>query len=251
MKSIFKNLLVAITVIGFAASCTKDEVINTDANAGLAGASTFTLSNRLLAGFVLDSTAAGVPAGALPTGYNNFRKQLTYDTIATANKPKIDTVGQVITIAVFIKGDDAAISNSLNGINFRFFGTPTLYPFASSASNWVKLASNPPQSFIQAAEDSIRGFIPKATDVLATVASPAIAAGSTPTFTITKVAAENINGVSYSTYVILLTYSIPPAFAGKLISVNFCTRTSLSGASPSNFRNDLGNVNWNYAFRVK
>ncbi len=251
MKSILKNLLAALTVMAFAASCTKDETINTDANAGLASATTFSLSNRLLAGFVLDSTAAGVPAGALPAGYNNFRKLLTYDTIATANKPKLDTVGQVITIVAFIKGDDAAIANAANSINFRFFGTPTLYPGAPSSSNWVKSVSNPPQSPVQAAEDSIRGFIPKAADVLATAALPTITVGNTTPFTVTKIAAETIGGVPYSTYLVQLNYTIPAALAGKLVSINFSARTSLSGTSPSSFRNDLGNVNWNYAFRVK
>jgi hypothetical protein len=251
MKSFIKIILVATTIASIAVGCTKDDVVDTTANQALTSASTFSLSNRLLAGFVIDSSSVpNLSTSLLPTGYNGFRKLLTYDTIASGNKPKVYTVGQVINISTYVRGDDAAIANILNGINFRFFGVPTIYTGAASSSNWIKSVSNPPQSPVQAAEDSIRGFVPRSIDVLNTVSLPTINAGAVTPFTIFKVNTELSNGISYSTYLVNLAYTIPASLSGKLISVNFSVRTSLSGTTASSFRNDLGNVNWNYAFRV-
>ena len=55
---------------------------------------------------------------------------------------------------------------------------------------------------------------------------------------------ENLNGISYSTYLVKHSYIIPIALSTKLVSINF-------SISSGTLRNDVGNVNWNYAFRVR
>ena len=232
------SLLVAL------ASCTKTEDIsNPAANAATTGAANLSLNNRLQAGFIIDSsTLHFLPAGSLPSGYNKFRKQLTYDTLSAANKPVVYDTNTVITILTYVKGDDSAINR--RSINFRFFGVPTLYPGGRATSNWIKPLSNPPQSAVQAAEDSIRNFAPRSIDVLNTVTQSSIRVNTTAPFEITKVKSEVLSGISYSTYLIKLSYTIPPSLSGKLVSINF-------SVSSSTIRNDIGNVNWNYAFRVR
>jgi hypothetical protein len=241
MKHIIKYILIAFAITIVIVSCKKQEAnVNAAANSATAGASYLSLNNRIMSAFVIDSSSfPQIAAGILPASYNKFRKQLTYDTIATANKPRVYNVGDVINIVAFVKGDDSAIAK--RNISFKFFGVPTIYPGASAATNWIKVVSNPPQSLIQAAEDSIRGFAPRSIDVLSTVNFATISTTNTTPFTITKVSAEQINGIAYSSYVVQLSYVIPAALSGKLTSVNFSVGTG---------RNDIGTVNWNYAFRV-
>jgi hypothetical protein len=241
MKQIMKYILFAFAISTAIVSCKKEEAnLNGAANSATAGASYLSLNNRIMSAFVIDSSSfPQIPAGILPISYNRFRKQLTYDTIATANKPRVYNVGDAINIVAFVKGDDSAIAK--RSISFKFFGVPTIYPGASAATNWIKAISNPPQSPIQAAEDSIRGFVPRSIDVLNTVNVASIVVNNTFPINITKVNAEQINGIAYSTYIVQLSYVIPAALSGKLTSINFSVGTG---------RNDIGTVNWNYAFRV-
>jgi hypothetical protein len=241
MKQIMKYMLFAFTIIIAMVSCKKEEAnINAAANSATAGASYLSLNNRIMSAFVIDSSSfPQIATGILPVSYNKFRKQLTYDTIATANKPRVYNVGDAINIVAFVKGDDSAIAK--RNISFKFFGVPTIYPGASAATNWIKAVSNPPQSPIQAAEDSIRGFAPRSIDVLNTINVASISVTNTFPVNITKVNTEQINGIAYSSYIVQLSYVIPAALSGKLTSINFSVGTG---------RNDIGTVNWNYAFRV-
>lgn len=241
MKSIIKKYLVTIAVATAIVSCTKNnDAIDVAANTANTAATTFSLNNRVLAAFVIDSSSIpGLPAGTLPAGYNKFRKQLTYDTIASANKPKVYNVGDTVIVLAYVKGDDNAIGK--RNINFKFFGIPTFY---TSSGNWIKVTTNPPQSPIQAAEDSIRGFAPRSIDVFSTVSRPAIAEITDTLVSIKKVGTGQVNSINNTTYLVQLNYIIPVELSGKLTSINFAVGTG-------NLKNDLGNVNWNYAFKVR
>ena len=222
-------MLAAITLVG----CTKDDnTLDPAGNTATAASTALSLNNRVFSGFVLDSSSIkNLPAGSLPAAgtYNKFRKLLTYDTLAAANKPVVYSAGDVLTVIAYMKGDDSAIAK--RRINFRFFQPP--------ASFVTPTAISP----IQRAEDFYRGFAPATADVLNTVSSTSITNASAP-FMVTKVATETSGGVNVNTYLIKLTYTIPVALAGKLISINLSANTS--GAA-----SDLGNVNWIYAFRVR
>lgn len=222
-------MLTATTFVG----CSKDDdTLDAAGNAATAASTSLSLNNRVFSGFVLDSSSIkNLPAGSLPAAgsYNKFRKLLTYDTLALANKPVLYNVGDVLTIIAYMKGDDSAISK--RRINVRFFQPPTSFVTPTAIST------------IQRAEDSYRGFAPATADILNTVSSTSITNASAP-FTVTKVATETSGGVNVNTYLIRLTYTISMALAGKLISINLTANTS--GAA-----SDLGNVNWIYAFRVR
>ena len=102
MKSILKKLSFIIAVAAAIISCTKNnDDINAVANSANNASATFSLSNRVIAAFVIDaSSIPEAPAGILPVNFNKFRKQLTYDTIADANKPKeYSVVDTIIVVA--------------------------------------------------------------------------------------------------------------------------------------------------------
>ncbi len=231
MKSIIKILFACTAILTTAISCTKnDNSTNGAANTAIAASANLTMVNRVLASFVIDSSSLNLTSSAsLPMSYNKFRKQLTYDTIATANKPTKYNVGDTLVILGYIKGDDYAISK--RGLNFRFFQTPATF---------VRPTAMYP---IQAAEDSIRNFAPKASDILSQVNFSTIGATVSDSLNVTALPAQLTNGINYSTYLVKYRYIIPAALQGKLISVNFTIGTTL--------RNDIGNVNWNFAFSVR
>ncbi|MFC4261844.1 hypothetical protein ACFOWM_03050 [Ferruginibacter yonginensis] len=232
MKNILKYAFVVAAVAAVTTSCKKfDTNINGAANTTTSAASYLTLNNRVQAAFVIDSsTLPYLPAGLLPSSYNKFRKLLTYDTVATVNKPTIYNVGDVINIVGYLKGDDSAIAK--RRINFRFF--------------------QPPSSFItptalfpmQRAEESYRGFAPATADILNTVSTTNIAPTNVAPFNVSIVNNESIAGINYNTYLVRLTYTIPASLSGKLISINLTANTAGAAA-------DIGNVNWIYAFRVR
>jgi hypothetical protein len=232
MKKIIKLLSAALIIVAVMVSCKKDaDTTNAAANTANAAASTFSLNNRVLAAFVLDgNTLANV---ALPTGYNKFRKLLTYDTIATANKPTVYNVGDVITILGYVKGDDNAISR--RNINVRFF-----QPSPATFNRPTDLYPT------QRAEDSIRNYAPNTAagaTILDQLTTLNISNTTTAPFTISTASTEVVNGVNYSTFLVKVEYTIPATMTGKLVSINFNVNNSL--------RNDIGTVNWIYAFRVR
>jgi hypothetical protein len=238
MKSKLKILLAVVAMLTTIISCSKNnDEPNGPANTATAASSNLTLSNRVVAAFVIDSSSLrAIPTGTLPTsGYNKFRKQLTYDTLTSANKPKVYKVGDTVTILAYVKGDDYSIGK--RGLYFRFFQVPTAF---SSATSFIKPTALFP---IQSAEDSIRNFAPRTVDVLSQVSFATIAPTSSDSLKVSALAGENVNGIKYSTYLVQYNYIIPAALSGKLISVNFTVSTAL--------RNDLGNVNWIYAFYVR
>jgi hypothetical protein len=231
MKSTIKIFFAAAMIFTALAGCKKtSDDVNGAANTAAAAAANLTLVNRVLAAFVIDSSSlATLPAGTITTKYaKQFRKQLTYDTIAAANKAPRYKVGDTLIILAYVKGDDYALSK--RSLNFRFFQVP---------GTFVKPTALYP---IQAAEDSIRNFAPKSTDVLDQLNFAAIAASASDSLNVTSLPAESVNGINYGTYLVQYRYIIPQALSGKLVSVNFTVGTTL--------RNDIGNVNWIYAFYV-
>lgn len=231
MKTLIKQSITAVCIFTIFTACTKNDMeVNGAANTATAASSNLSLNNRITAAFVKDSsTLPNVNVGATGT-YNKFRKFLTYDTIATANKTPVYNVGDVINVVAYLKGDDSAIAK--RRINFRFFQTPSSFVTPTAVN------------VLQRAEDSYRGFAPATADILATASLTSITATTVSPFDIGIVATENIAGISYKTYLVKLNYTIPASLAGKIISINFTTNTA--GAAT-----DLGNVNWIYAFRVR
>lgn len=230
MKLLLKYLVVIILPFAIL-SCTKnDEDINGPANTTTAGSSNLSLSNRVVSAFVIDSaTLQGLPAGTLPS-LSRFRKLLTYDTLAAANKAPIYNVGDIINFAGYMKGDDSAVAK--RKITIRFFQPP---------ASFVTPAALFP---LQRAEDSYRGFAPASADVLNTISLPAITTTANDSVKVSVVKNEKIGGINYATYLIKVGYKIPAAMSGKLISINLSANTAGAAA-------DLGNVNWIYAFRVR
>ena len=82
------------------------------------------------------------------------------------------------------------------------------------------------------------------TPVLCATAVVSITVTNTFPLEVTKVATEKLSGINYNTYLVKLNYIIPIALSTKLVSINF-------SVSAGTLRNDVGNVNWNYAFRVR
>jgi hypothetical protein len=232
MKKTIKLLTMVLVIAMVMVSCKKDaDTTNAAANTANAAANTFSLNNRVLAAFVLDGNT--LPNIALPASFNKFRKLLTYDTIATANKPVVYNVGDVITILGYVKGDDNAISR--RNINIRFF-----QPSPSTFNRPTDLYPT------QRAEDSIRNYAPNTAagaTILDQLATLNISNTATTPFTISTASTEVVNGVNYTTFLIKVDYTIPATLSGKLVSINFNINNSL--------RNDIGNVNWIYAFRVR
>jgi hypothetical protein len=232
MKKTIKLLAIVSLMTIVMISCKKDtDTTNGAANTANAAVSTFSLNNRVLAAFVLDANT--LPGVALPANYNKFRKLLTYDTIATANKPTVYNVGDVVTVLGYVKGDNDALSR--RNINVRFF-QPSPATFNRPADLYPT----------QRAEDSIRNYAPNTAagaTMLDVLSLTSIAATTTAPFTITSVATETVNGIPYTIFLVKLDYTIPAAMSGKLVSINFNVNNSL--------RNDLGTVNWIYAFRVR
>lgn len=231
MRSTVKILFACMAIVATVISCSKNnDSTNAMANTTIAGSANLTMVNRVMAAFVIDSSSLSFTTpGILPTGFNQFRKQLTYDTIASANKPKTYKVGDTLTILTYVKGDNYAISK--RGLNIRFFQTP---------STFVKPAAAYP---VQAAEDSIRNFAPKASDILNQVNFTTIAPTVSDSLNVTALPAIATNGINYSTFLVRYRYIIPAILQGKLVSVNFTVSNTL--------RNDIGNVNWILAFYVK
>ena len=231
MKKILKHIIYVVCFSLAFTACTKNNNdINGTANNATAASSSLSLNNRVIAGFVKDSsTLPNVNVGANAT-YNKFRKFLTYDTVATINKTPVYNVGDVVNVVAFLKGDDSAIVK--RKINFRFFQTPTSF-ITPTASN-----------VLQKAEDSYRGFAPASADILSTAILPSIMQTSVAPFEVSIVGTESLGGINSNIYLVKLNYIIPATFSGKIISINFTANT---GGSSS----DLGNVNWIYAFRVR
>ena len=231
MRSVTKILFACAAILTTVVSCSKnDSTTNAAANIAIAGSTNLTLVNRVLAAFVVDSTSIDYSTtGVLPAAFNPFRKQLTYDTLATANKPKTFKVGDTLMILSYVKGDDYAISK--RSLNFRFFQTPLAF---------VKPTALFP---LQTAEESIRNFAPKATDILHQVNFSTIGVTVSDSLNVKALPAQLTNGVNYSTYLVSYRYIIPAALKGKLISVNFTVVPTLIA--------DIGNVNWIFAFYVR
>lgn len=238
MKSIHKIFLACGLTVFFITGCSKNnDDVNGAANTAIASSANLTLANRVLAAFVIDSTTLKIALpGTLPaTGYNKFRKLLTYDTTTASNKPKIYNVGDTVIILAYIKGDDYALGK--RGLNFRFFQVPTAF---SSSGSFIKPAALYP---IQAAEDSIRNFAPRSIDILSQVNFTSISPIITDSLKVFSLPSEIVNGINYSKLLVQYNYIIPAALSSKLISVNFTVGPTL--------RNDIGNVNWIYAFYVR
>ena len=231
MKKILKQLIYTTLLLPAFSACTKyNNDINGPANTATAASSNLSLNNRVIAGFVKDSsTLPNINVGTNGK-YNKFRKFLTYDTTATTNKTSVYNVGDVINVVAFLKGDDSAIAK--RKINFRFFQTPTSFITPTAAN------------VLQKAEDSYRGFAPASTDILSVASLPSITQTSVAPFEVSLVGTESLGGINSNIYLVKLNYVIPAIFSGKIISINFTANTA---GSPS----DLGNVNWIYAFRVK
>jgi hypothetical protein len=245
-----KNIALAIATAALLASCAKDATTNPALNAAVLRDTVLLLNNRITSNFALDSSAIpGVPSSAYPAGlngftsFNRFRRIGTFDTVATANRPPIITVGSTINVVTFIKGDDSAMAK--RSLNFRFFRPP---------SAWVTPTA-PLGNVMFAAENAYRGFNPGSADILAggtqSLAGPIKATATTaaPFFTVTKVATESNVGVNISTYLVALKYTIPSSFAGQLVSINFNVGPSVYVTTGANAES-LGVCNWNYAFRV-
>lgn len=243
MKSFNKYSLFVLLVLTTIVSCKKYENnIDGAANTANSASSALALSNRVLAGFVIDvNTLPNLPAGLLPASFNKFRKVLTYDTIAAANKTPTYTAGDVITIVGYLKGDDFAINN--RKINVSLFKAPTAFI----------TPANPPSviNVLQNAEDRYRSYQPgaagtaTAADTSFTLAT--IAPTTTAPFNVTTAFSESVNGINYNTYLVQLRFTIPAPYNGKFVpgqvfSINF--NAGVSGG-------DLGNVNWIYAFRIR
>ncbi len=232
MKKIIKLLTITSAAALTMVSCKKDaDTTNAAANTANAAATTFSLNNRVLAAFVLDGNT--LPGVALPANYNKFRKLLTYDTIAAANKPTVYNVGDVITILGYVKGDDNAISK--RNINVRFF-----QPSPATFNRPTDLYPT------QRAEDSIRNYAPNTAagaTILDQISIVSITNTTSVPYTINTTSTELVNGVNYATFLVKIDYTIPATMAGKLVSINFNVNNSL--------RNDIGTVNWIYAFRVR
>ena len=230
MKSIIKILFACTAILTMAISCSKNNNFTYGAaNTAIASSANLTLVNRVLAAFVVDSTSLSFTTpGTLPVGYNKFRKQLTYDTLAKANKPTMYKVGDTLMILAYVKGDDYAISKK--SLNFKFFQTPVAV---------IKPTALYP---VQAAEDATRNFAPKASDVLNQVNFAKIAATVSDSLNVTALPAQLNNGINYSTYLVQYRYVIPAALKGKLVSINFTTDLTLVS--------DIGHVNWMLAFYV-
>ncbi|MFP5039875.1 hypothetical protein [Parasediminibacterium sp. JCM 36343] len=232
MKLILKTIFVLSSLSIILAGCSKNnDTTNGDANTAIANSTTFSLTNRVLAAFVVDSSSIyNLPAGVLPSSFNKFRKQLTYDTLAKGNTIPSYKVGDTLTVLAYLKGDDYAISQ--RSINLRFFQPPTTF-------------NKPTLLFpVAAAEDSIRGYIPKQSDLLDSVSAPIVISTVAP-LTVNKIISESISGVNYNTYLVSYAYILPKALSGKLVSINLIVDKKLKPAS------DLGNINWIYAFKVK
>lgn len=243
MKPIFRYLVCCVAIAATTSSCEKYDN-NTDgaANTATAASATLSLNNRILAGFVVDAnTLPQLPAGLLPAGYNRFRKLFTYDTTAAANRVPVYTVGDVITIVGYFKGDDFAISK--RRINFGLFRAPSAFI----------TPANPPTviNVLQNAEDRYRSYQPgaagTATAADTTFTLTSIAATNAAPFNVYTVFNESVNGINYNTHLVQLRFTIPAPYNGKFVpgqvfSINF--NAGVAGG-------DLGNINWIYAFRIR
>jgi len=220
MKSTLKISIFVIAAGVIIESCAKEkDNFNAAANHANTAGATFSLNNRVVAGFVTDAaTLCDLPPGSLPAKYNIFRKQLTYGTILNANKPKLYNLGDTIVILAFLRGDDAAIAE--RSINFKFTGLPTAFSNATAVNKWVPVSPHPPISPIQSAEDSIRGFALRSIDVLRTVSFPTITEAVSDTLTINRAATGVVNGITTSTYLVQLNYIIITELSGILTSIN-------------------------------
>jgi hypothetical protein len=232
MNTLIKNIGIVLFATVVITACSKnDDPINDASNVAVTAQSNFTLNNRVLAAFVIDSSS--LPGITLPANYNRFRRLLTYDTLPAANKPVVYNVGDVIRVLGYVRGDANALSR--RNINLRFF-----QPNPATFNTPTGLST------IQRAEDSVRNYAPvsPASTFLDTYSLPTgIAASTTAPFTVTPAATQTINGLTYTTFLVQVDYTIPASMSGRLVSINFNVANSL--------RNDIGNVNWIYAFRVR
>jgi len=256
MKNILKisALIVAITTLMI--SCKKYNTdVNGAENTALTNSASLSLNNRVLAGFVVDSsTLPTLPTGLLPMSYNNFRRFLSYDTTKRAGFLK-DTVpvrkaGDVVTVLGYIKGDDFAISK--RKINISFFKTPSTFitPLSLTVANVLQRAEDSYRSYQPGAQTSATAFSPAADT---TFTLPTITATTTGAFKVVNAFSESMNGVNYNTYLVQLTFTIPAPYSGKftsgsLYSINFNVGAPFGFTNPTE---SLGNVNWIYAFRIR
>lgn len=264
MKAIFKTAFTVICITAIITGCTKNNnEINPAENTAAAASAGLSLNNRITAGFITDSsTLSTLPAGSLPaTGtYNKFRKLLTYDTISVVNKPPAYTAGNVVTIVGYLRGDDLALTK--RKINLSFFKAP---------SSFITPA-NPPTviNVLQKAEDFYRSYQPGAqtgvtlptatppnTPIFNPVADttftlPIISATITSSLTVTNAVSESIGGINYTTYLVRLSFTIPAPYGTKFTPGSVYSLNLNTGATFGflNSAENLGNVNWIYAFKI-
>jgi hypothetical protein len=243
MKSKITFIIYSLALVVSITSCTKySNDIDGTANTATTGSASLSLNNRVAAGFVINaSTLPGLPAGSLPASYNVFRKLLTYDTVTTANKPPAYKAGDVITIAGYLKGDDFAISK--RRINVSLYKAPTAFITPANPPSVINVMQN--------AEDRYRSYQPgavgSATAPDTTFSLATIAPATTAPFTVTKVISEQLSGVSYNTYLVQVSFTIPVATATKWLPGQVFSINLNAGVAAG----DLGNVNWIYAFRLR
>jgi hypothetical protein len=243
MKKNIKHSFLVLAIAVMATSCTKysndiDAASNTNATT-LASAA---LNNRVVAGFILDAnTLPNVAASVLPVGYNPFRKILTYDTIATVNKAPAYKAGDVINIVGYLKGDDFAISK--RRINVSLYKAPTAFITPANPPSVINVMQN--------AEDRYRSYQPGAAGSATAADSAFTLTTITPTnvspFNVLQVMNETVNGVNINTYMVHFTFTVPAPTATKWISGQVFSINLNAGVAA----NDLGNINWIYAFRVR
>ena len=235
--------MLTIAVSTVMVSCTKyNNDIDGTANTATATAASTSLTNRVVAGFIVDATTMpALPAASLPASYNVFRKLLTYDTVTTANKPPAYKAGDVITILGYLKGDDYAIGK--RKINVSLFKAPAAFITPANPPSVINVMQN--------AEDRYRSYQP---GIAGSATAPDTAfslVSITPTtatpFNVANAMSESIAGVNYNTYLVQLTFTIPAATATKWLPGQVFSINLNAGVAAG----DFGNANWIYAFRLK
>ncbi len=243
MKKNIKYCFWVLSLATVVASCTKyNNEIDGASNTNSTTLTSSSLNNRVVAGFIVNATTLpNVPASVLPVGYNPFRKILTYDTVATVNKPPTFKAGDVINIVGYLKGDDVAITK--RRINVSLYKAPTAFI----------TPANPPAiiNVMQNAEDRYRSYQPGVAGS-ATAPDTAFTLNTiTPTnvlpFNVLQVLNETVNGINYNTYMVHFTFTVPAPTATKWISGQVFSINLNAGVAA----NDLGNINWIYAFRIR
>ncbi len=243
MKKNIKYSFLVLTLAAMVVSCTKySNDIDAASNTNSTTLASSALNNRVVAGFIVNATSLpNVPASVLPVGYNPFRKILTYDTVATVNKPPTYKAGDVINIVGYLKGDDFAITK--RRINLSLYKAPTAFI----------TPANPPSiiNVMQSAEDRYRTYQPGLSGSSTAPDTAFSLSTITPTnvspFNVLQVLNETVNGINYNTYMVHFTFTVPAPTATKWISGQVFSINLNAGVAAS----DVGNINWIYAFRIR